>query len=197
MNSVIQKYVQNSKKELFKLLRDLCLIPAPSSFEDARVSYCKTWLDNIGAKNTYIDSAKNVVFPLGCENSNEITVIAAHTDTVFSDTAPMPYADDGEYIRCPGVGDDTANVAVLLMTAKFILENRIIPKGGVLFVCNSCEEGLGNLKGCRQIFSDFEGRIKQFVSFDGSFADLSDRCIGSHRYEVQVNVVAHKSGGFM
>ena len=29
-----------------------------------------------------------------------------------------------------------------------------------MFVCNSCEEGLGNLKGTRKLFDDYEGRIK-------------------------------------
>lgn len=186
MNSLILQYIKNNKNELFDLLRDLCLIPAPSHYEDARASYCKAWLEGIGAQGVYIDSAKNVVFPIGCASSDEITVIAAHTDTVFPDTEPMPYVDDGEYIRCPGVGDDTANVAVLLMTAKFFVEKHIIPKDGILFVCNSCEEGLGNLKGTREIFSQYAGRVKQFISFDGDFSDLSDRCIGSHRYEVEV-----------
>ena len=32
---------------------------------------------------------------------------------------------------------------------------RIGDKKGVMFVCDSCEEGLGNLKGTRQIFKDY------------------------------------------
>ena len=186
MESIIKQYVDAHKDELFSLLRDICLIPAPSHCEDARAEFCKSWLEAAGAKGVYIDEAKNVVFPLGCEESREITVLAAHTDTVFPDTEPMPYEDDGEIIRCPGVGDDTACVAVLLLTAKFMIREGIIPKGGLLFVCNSCEEGLGNLKGCRQIFKDYAGRVKQFVSFDGYFCNLSNRCVGSHRYEVEV-----------
>ena len=55
-----------------------------------------------------------------------------------------------------------------------------------VFVCNSCEEGLGNLKGTKQIFSEYEGRISQFVSFDSLFGKIATRCVGSHRYEVQV-----------
>ena len=186
MKEKIKAYVEAHKEELFSLLHDLCVIPAPSHFEDRRAEFCKAWLEAAGATGVYIDEAKNVVFPYGCEDSREITVFAAHTDTVFPDTDPMPYVDDGEKIHCPGVGDDTANVAVLLLAAKFLMEQRIVPKGGILFVCNSCEEGLGNLKGCRQIFKDYAGRVRQFVSFDGYFCELSDRCVGSHRYEVEV-----------
>lgn len=186
MKQNVKEYVNANKDELFSLLRDLCLIPAPSHFEDRRAEFCKNWLEENGAKGVYIDQAKNVIFPLNCEGSASITVMAAHTDTVFPDTEPMPYVEDGEILRCPGIGDDTANVAVLMLTAKYMIESGIRPAGGILFVCNSCEEGLGNLKGCRQIFKDYEGRVKQFVSFDGYFCELSDRCVGSHRYEVEV-----------
>ena len=186
MKEMIKAYVDANKDELFSILKDLCLIPAPSHFEDARAEYCKKWLESVGAEGVYIDEAKNVIYPYGCEGSREITVIAAHTDTVFPDREPLPYVDDGEIIRCPGVTDDTANVAVLMMTAKFMLENGLKPKGGILFACNSCEEGLGNLKGCRQIFKDYTGRVKQFISFDGYFSELSNSCVGSHRYEVEV-----------
>ncbi len=187
MKEKIKEYVSANQTELFDLLRTLCLIPSPSHFEDERAKFCKEWLEKAGARGVYIDEAKNVVFPLGCEGSDRITVFAAHTDTVFPDTEPLPYEDDGEIIRCPGVTDDTANVAVLMLAAKFLLKEGIVPKGGVLFVCNSCEEGLGNLKGCRQIFKDYAGRVKQFVSFDGYYSELSDRCVGSHRYVVEVS----------
>lgn len=186
MNQKIKEYVNANREEMLAMLRELCLIPAPSHFEDARAAWCKSWLEANGATGVYIDEAKNVVFPWSCEGSSAITVIAAHTDTVFPDTEPMPYVDDGECIRCPGVTDDTANVVVLLLCAKYMIENGIRPKDGILFVCNSCEEGLGNLKGCRQIFKDFAGRVKQFISYDGYFSELSNSCVGSHRYEIEV-----------
>ena len=182
----MKQYIEKSREELFSLLRSLCHIPAPSHHEEQRAAFCKEWLENAGAKGVYIDEALNVIFPLNCEGSNEITVFVAHTDTVFPDTEPMPYTDDGEYVRCPGVGDDTASLAVMLMLAKYCLEKGMQPKGGILFVANSCEEGLGNLKGTRQIFADYAGRIKQFVSLDSNIDCIADRCVGSHRYEVEV-----------
>jgi len=136
--------------------------------------------------DAYIDGALNVILPYGDKDSDSLSVFVAHTDTVFPDTEPMPYVDDGEYIHCPGVGDDTASLAVLMLVAKYFFENKV-KAGGILFVANSCEEGLGNLKGTRQLFKDFEGRIKQFFSFDSSnFNFATDRCVGSHRYEVEV-----------
>ena len=186
MNCTLKQYIDASREELFSLLRTLCLIPAPSHHEEKRAAFCKEWLESVGAKGVYIDEALNVIYPLNCEGSNEITVFVAHTDTVFPDTEPMPYTDDGEYVRCPGVGDDTASLAVMLMMAKYYTQNGIQPKGGILFVANSCEEGLGNLKGTRQLFEDYKGRIKQFVSLDSNIDCIADRCVGSHRYAVEV-----------
>jgi len=193
----MKEFIQANREQMFATLKELCLIPAPSHFEHARAEYCKNWLEAVGAKGVYIDDALNVIFPLGCENSNEITVFVAHTDTVFPDTEPMPYSDDGKRVHCPGASDDTASVVVLLTMAKYFIEKNITPAKGVLFVCNSCEEGLGNLKGTKQLFKDFEGRIAQFISFDSQLHIVNDHCVGSHRYEVEVCTEGgHSFGAF-
>lgn len=183
----IKEYAKNNLPELRKILRELCNIPAPSHFEDDRAQYCKKILEKTGAKGVYIDDAKNTVFPLNCEDSSKITVIAAHTDTVFPDREPMPYYEEDGKIFSPGVGDDTESVAVLLMIAKCFVQNGIKPENGMLFVCNSCEEGLGNLKGIKKIFNDYEGRIERFVSIDAGIGEIFTDCVGSVRYKVTVS----------
>ena len=191
-------YIKKHTDELFELLHQLAQIPAPTGAEDARADFCKKWLDGIGAKGVYVDEKKNVVFPYQCDGKNGITALFAHTDTVFPDTEPMPYSDDGKVIRCPGIYDDTANLAVLMLTAKFMIESKVDAPLGILFVCNSCEEGLGNLAGARQIFKDYEGRIARFVTFDGGTMDkVVNKCVGSHRYEVTVKTEGgHSYGSF-
>ena len=184
--SSMQSFIAENTESIYTTLRELCAIPAPSHFEHARAAYCKTWLEGIGATGVYIDEAQNVILPIGCDGSREITVFVAHTDTVFPDTEPMPYEDDGTLIRSPGVGDDTASLVVLLHVAKYFVENKIIPPKGVMFVCNAGEEGLGNLKGTKQLFRDYEGRIAQFISFDDNLDGIVDTCVGSRRFEVTV-----------
>ncbi len=183
---IIKKFVEENTALTFQTLKELCAIPAPSHKEEKRAEYCKAWLEKYGVNGVYIDEALNVVFPINCDGSREITAISAHTDTVFPDMEPLPYREDDENIYCPGVGDDTVSVVSLLLLAKFITENNIAPSKGFMIVCNSCEEGLGNLKGTRRIFEDFEGRIKRFIAVDSGLNSISDRCAGSHRYEVEV-----------
>ena len=183
---MMEHYANKHKEEVLELIRELCKIPAPSFHEERRAEFCKKWLEQAGAEGVFIDEAKNVLFPIGCEESDEITVVLAHLDTVFPDMEPMKLWEDDKNMYCPGIGDDTASVAVLLYVAKFFIENQIVPEKGILFVCNSCEEGLGNLIGTRHFMKNFQGRIKQVVSFDSNTNVMNDRCVGSHRYEVEI-----------
>lgn len=55
----------------------------------------------------------------------------------------------------------------MLMIVKFILENHMSPKGAVMFVVDSGEEGLGNLKGCRQMHGRLGRAVKDVLALDG------------------------------
>ena len=183
---MIKKYVEENKENALNVIRELCHIPAPSLGERRRAEYCKAMLESFGARGVYIDEVNNCIFPLNCEGRDEITVIAAHLDTVFPDTESYPeFHEDENRIYCPGVGDDTASVVVMLYGIKYMLDNGIVPPKGILFVCNSCEEGLGNLVGTRQIMKDFEGRIKQFITLDEEIGYCVNGAVGSHRYKVE------------
>lgn len=180
----IKNFIQENNEDLFKTIKELAVIPAPSNDEGERAQFCKNWLINKGIKSAYIDEAQNVIVPMNIENNNEITVIEAHTDIVFERNIPLKYVDDGTFIHCPGISDDTVSAVVLMKTIEYYYNNNFDKP--VLFVLNSGEEGLGNLRGTRQIFKDFEGRIKQFVTYDSTLAKINTRCVGSHRYLVTV-----------
>lgn len=183
----ILSYIALHTQEAKELLLELAPIPAPSHQEHRRAEFCANWLRKQGAENVYIDDALNVIYPVGCEENNTIAVFMAHSDVVFPDTTPLPLSISNGRIYCPGVGDDTANVVALLMAAKYIAENKLQPKNhGVLLVINSCEEGLGNLKGCRKIMEDFGCRVKEFVTFDGSHKQIVNRAVGSRRYQIEI-----------
>lgn len=92
------KYASGVQEEVKQLIRDLCAIPAPSHHEEKRAEFCKEWFENNGFSNVTIDEALNVIAPLNVTENNPLTVIMAHTDTVFPDTEPMPFSEDGEYM---------------------------------------------------------------------------------------------------
>ena len=187
MNDRILKYIETHKDEAFELLVELAQIPAPSNQEEKRAEFIKNWLEAQGAEGVYIDEALNVIYPVGVTETNSLVVFAAHSDVVFGDLEPLPLVVEDGFIKCPGVGDDTANLVMLLMAAKYIAEQKILPKeGGMLLVANSGEEGLGNLKGSRQLVKDFGYRMKEFISFDCTAHELINGAVGSKRFKVEV-----------
>ena len=191
----IKGYINENISKVYHLLKQLCLIPAPSGKEEQRAQFCKKWFDENCGSGAYIDQALNVVFPYQAQGSDKLSVVVAHTDTVFPDPTPMPYIEEDDLVKCPGVGDDTASLVVMMFVAKYFVENSVKTKNGILFVANSCEEGLGNLKGVKQLFNDYQGRVAKFISFDASFPMVYDVCVGSHRYEVEVRTKGGHSWG--
>jgi len=198
LNDALLQYIEDHRQEAFDLLVELAQIPAPSNHEEKRAAYCKAWLEKQGAQGVYIDEALNVIYPVGCTEDNPLVVYMAHSDVVFPDTEPLPLKIEDGKIFCPGVGDDTADVAALLMTAKYIAQNGLQPaEEGVLIVINSGEEGLGNLKGSRKIMEDFGSRIREFISLDGGLGSCVVKAVGSKRYRVAVRTEGgHSYGAF-
>ena len=184
----IVNYIHQHQQEAFDLLIELAQIPAPSNHEEKRAAFCKAWLEKQGAQGVYIDEALNVIYPIGCSEKNKLSVYMAHSDVVFPDIEPLPLKIQDGRICCPGIGDDTANVVALLMTAKYIAEHGCQPRDeGILLVINSGEEGLGNLKGSRRIVEQFGDRIKEFISFDGTYQSCVVKAVGSKRYRISVD----------
>lgn len=196
-----EEYVDSRLGQIERMLVTLARIPAPSGKEERRAEFCRDLLYRAGGK-AFIDEALNVVLPIGVSEDADqpLRVVMAHSDVVFPDEDELPLSvdNDGKCIRCPGILDDTVNAVALLVTAEFILTRGLVPRDfGLLLVVNSCEEGLGNLKGSRMIADTYGDRIKEFVSFDLGNCAGSDRAVGSERYRVEVRTEGgHSYGNF-
>jgi acetylornithine deacetylase/succinyl-diaminopimelate desuccinylase-like protein len=184
--NLVEEYVNAHKEESEKLLKTIGRIPAPTRNEDNRAAFIRDWLIAEGGSGTYIDTMKNVICPYGLEDHEKLVVFAAHTDIVFPDTDELPMVQDGRVLRCPGIGDDTSNLVNMLMSAKYILNHQLKMNVGILFVANSCEEGLGNLDGTKEVVKKYGERMRGFYSFDGYMSQCTMRGVGSHRYRITV-----------
>ncbi len=183
----ILENVEKHRGEALELLKTLARIPAPSNHEEKRAEFCKNWLEKQGATGVFLDSARNVLYPVGCTKDNPLIAFLAHMDVVFPDTEELPLSVEDGKLKAPGIGDDTANLAALMMAAKYIAEHKLKPKGhGLLLVMNTGEEGLGNLKGSRKIMETYGDRIREFYSLDSSSSVIVNRSVGSRRYRVEV-----------
>lgn len=180
-------YAEEAHEESLALLRMLAQMPSPTRHEDRRAAFIKDWLRSQGALAA-IDVAKNVVCPIGDDGRKPLVVLAAHTDVVFDDETALPLIEDGDIWRAPGVGDDTANLVNLLMAAKYLITHPAASDVGYLVVANSCEEGLGNLDGTRQLFSDWGSRVEEYLSFDCYAGMIVNHAVGSHRFRIAADV---------
>lgn len=198
----IQTFVEEHHTETIGLLKTLAAIPAPSLKEQRRAEFICDWLRRQGAANAVIDGAGNVVFLYGRNGTEErrkknLTVVAAHMDVVFPDMESLPlYERDGR-LFAPGVGDNTANLVNMLMTVKFLLQYPAVSDRDLLFVADVGEEGLGNLKGSREIMKTYGERISEWISFDLYYDGLCDSAVGSQRYKIRVKTRGgHSYGDF-
>ena len=186
------------QKEAEKIIEDLSGIPAPSHFETERAAYCEKFFRENGFQ-VHTDKALNVIAALNVKEDNPLVIVMAHTDTVFPDRTPMPFRRENGFFYAPGVCDDTANLAVTMVCAKEF-KNSCTLKGeeGILFVANSCEEGLGNLKGCRELIATYGKRVRELVSLDSaSMNQMVTLAVGSHRYKVSCKTEGgHSFGAF-
>ncbi len=174
------------RDELTELFKQLCAIPAPTDHEDERIAFIANWYADNGLLNFEIDSMGNVLYFFGLKSYNPIHLYTAHVDTVFSEnTALNPKIEDG-VLYCPGSGDNTANLAIMMMTVKLLSDIGYEPPCGLIFAADIGEEGLGNLKGIKAIFGEYGVRIEQVVALDLAYGTVIDRAVGSKRFSIRV-----------
>lgn len=181
-----EKYRQfcREKKELaLKTLRELTLTPTETGKEEKRIAYCLNWFREQGMKEVHTDPLGNVIWEYQpfCEKK---VLYTAHLDTVFSLEEPLKIEEDGSIWRCPGITDDTVNVVMLLMAAKYVHDSREQFPCGLIFAADLGEEGLGNLCGVRALVDQYEKQLCGAVAFDLYRDKMYPQCIGSVRYRI-------------
>jgi tripeptide aminopeptidase len=160
-------------------------IPAPPFKEAARGLEYKKRLEAIGLKNVRIDSVGNVIAERPGTGNGPTVLIAGHLDTVFPEGTDVTVKRNGSRYVAPGIGDDDRGLAVVLAVARAFEKANVQTIGTIYFVGNVGEEGPGNLRGVRRIFTkELKGKIDYFISVDGTGLGIVSRAVGSNRYKV-------------
>lgn len=162
-------------------------IPSPPFGEAVRAAeYCKMMAAE-GLEEVEIDAEGNVTGLLRGAGNGTLVAVSAHMDTVFPAGTDVKVRREGTKLFAPGVGDDTRGLAVLLAMIRAIKAAGIKTEHDILFVGDVGEEGRGDLRGIRHLFTKSRHREKigAFFSIDGSdTARLVTGGVGSHRYRV-------------
>lgn len=173
---------------------EMARIPAPPFGEAARGEWLQGRFRALGLNEVHIDEVGNVfgVHPgkqLSKSSAKQYIALSAHIDTVFPAGTPLNLRQQGSRLYGPGVSDNGAGAAALLAVAAALRAAKIMLATPLVFIGNVGEEGEGDLRGMRYIFSqpNWKDSIRQSLILDGAGSDtIVAEALGSRRFEIIV-----------
>jgi acetylornithine deacetylase/succinyl-diaminopimelate desuccinylase-like protein len=167
-----------------------CETAAPPFQEGARAELLRRAFTDLGLQDVHLDRAGNVVAERPGTSAHPHVVVAAHLDTVFPPETDVKVTRAGTRLTGPGIGDNCRGLAVLVAVARVMRSAGLRTTGPVTLVANVGEEGLGDLRGMRELFgvaqrgASARRDIDRFVSIDGPGLFVVNSGVGSRRYRV-------------
>ncbi|GAB3467446.1 M20/M25/M40 family metallo-hydrolase [Massilia terrae] len=178
-------------KEHGRIVEDgikLAEIPAPPLHEAARAKVYEQMFRDAGLADVKIDEEGNVLgIRKGAKDDGKFVVVSAHMDTVFPPETDVKVKREGTKLHGPGIGDDTMSLSVLLGFIRAMNAGHIKTRDDILFVGTVGEEGPGDLRGVRYLFTkgQYKDKIKSFFSVESGGVDsVTNGGVGSKRYHV-------------
>jgi acetylornithine deacetylase/succinyl-diaminopimelate desuccinylase-like protein len=167
----------------------ICSIPAPPFAETERAKYFSERFSALGLADVSIDEEGNCLALRNGTRSSPLLALSAHLDTVFPEGTDCTVKRRGSKLLAPGISDDVSGLVALLAMAEALQTCEIQTAGSLLFVVTVGEEGAGDLRGVRHVFTrgKFADRIDAFVSLDGAGIErITNSALGSRRYRVNL-----------
>jgi acetylornithine deacetylase/succinyl-diaminopimelate desuccinylase-like protein len=173
---------------------EMLRIPAPPFGEQARAAWFLERFRGLGLTNPHLDAAGNALAELPAEGAavptgGPVVLLSAHLDTVFpagTDTTPTELETR---ILAPGACDNAAGLSALLGLAAALRQGGLAPAVPILFAANVGEEGEGDLRGMRHLFtqSPYASRIVAAIALEGGGTSaVVTRALASRRFRVSV-----------
>ncbi len=177
------------ERELSEWQLELTRIPAPPFGEAARSAWLADRFRLLGLE-THIDEVGNVLgVRSGTQAEASHLAFSAHLDTVFPAGMPLNVHRDAEKLYGPGISDNASGVVALLGLATAMRQAQLRTARSVVLIGNVGEEGEGDLRGMRHVFSQARWRdaIAYTVVVDGGSTEtIVTEALGSRRFEVAI-----------
>ncbi len=178
--------------QLRQWLLEIVRIPAPPFGEGARAAWFVERFRALGLSEVRMDEEGNVLAVRPGAGGGErpgMLLLSAHLDTVFAAGTDCEPKEDGSRILAPGACDNAAGLTALLAMAAALEFAGITPPVPILFAANVGEEGEGDLRGMRHIFTKgrYRDRIAAAIALEGAgSATVVTRALGSVRLRVTI-----------
>ncbi len=187
-NPQVQAAVEFARADEMRTIDDqirICEVEAPPFQEAKRAELLAAMFREVGLRNVRIDAEGNVIGERPGLNPRPNLVMSAHLDTVFPRGTDVKVRRQGYVLRGPGIGDDCRGLADLVAVARALNRSAVPTPGTITFVATVGEEGLGDLRGVKRLFSEtLKDRVDRFVSIDGEGLGITHVAIGSARFRV-------------
>lgn len=168
----------------------ICTVPATPFAEQQRAEYLAEKFRELGLHDVSIDEEGNCFGLFRGNSATPLIIVSAHLDTVFAKGTDFTMRRQGERLYGPGIADDGCGLVALIAILQAMRAAQIKTAGSILFVGTVGEEGEGNLRGVRYLFTRgawAKRKIDAFLSFDGPGVDrITNRALGSRRYRVEM-----------
>lgn len=183
-------WFRSNEHEFRRIQMEMIRVPAPPFGEGRRAEWLRDRFLQLGLQEVEIDKVGNVAgLRRGTDPKAKLLALSAHIDTVFPANTPLIPRLEGNKIFGPGASDNGAGLMGLYAIAAALKSFPVKHTAGILFIGNVGEEGEGDLRGIRHIFTDskWASRIGPTVVIDGSGTDtVVTQALGSRRFEVTV-----------
>jgi tripeptide aminopeptidase len=188
-------WLHTNPKKIMDWQAELVAIPAPLHGEQERAAWFSRQFTAAGLSHVQTDAIGNAIGILPAtglppESTGPVVVLSAHLDTVFPADTPVHPILEGDRLLAPGACDNGAGLAGLLAIAHALLHAGVALPVPVIFLCNVGEEGEGDLRGVRHLYSQsaLAGRIAAHIVLDGAGGDAAvTQALGSRRYKVTIS----------
>ncbi|HWR34803.1 MAG TPA: M20/M25/M40 family metallo-hydrolase [Clostridia bacterium] len=183
-------WLRAHEREMQERQLEVTCIPAPPFGEDERSLWMEARFRDLGFSFVERDELGNVLaLRPGQDESKKFVALSAHLDTVFPAGTPIHVHRSGDRLVGPGISDNSAGIVALVGIARALAAANIRTQASLLFIGNVGEEGEGDLRGMRHIFSQTRWReaIGHVLVLDGAGVDsIVSEGLGSRRFEVTI-----------
>ena len=177
--------IEHNEAEMLSEQAHICEIPAPPFHEEQRGLELKRLFQQLQLHDVRVDRAGNVIGSRPGDKPRPNVVLAAHLDTVFPEGTNVKVTHEGNVMKGPGIGDDCRGLTVMLGVIRALNETAVKTPGTITFVADVGEEGLGDLRGMKELFGEtLKGQVDSFISIDGLGTGITNIGVGSYRYKV-------------
>lgn len=178
-SKLVQKmfsFIQRNREKIIQEWISLTELPSPSGHEEKRASYMAEQFEAVGLDEVFIDPSGNAVGIWKGAPQGKKIILSAHMDTVFQGVWEIKVKREGNLLKAPGIGDDTASLINLLWSIRALKHAGFKPKNTYYFM-GTVEEETG-FTGMRAFLDSVKEKFDLLIALDGDLGGVSYGALG-------------------